>query len=595
MADYKAPLRDMQFVLNEVFAAEKLWADMPGTQEVSSDLMQAILEEGAKICENLLYPLNRSGDEQGCTINNGEVSTPEGFKQAYQQFAEGGWIGLGGSPEYGGQGLPKMLTVMFEEMLFAANTSFTLYPVLCSGACLAILKHASETLKQQYLPKMYAGEWAGTMCLTEPHSGTDLGLLRTKATPNTDNSFNITGTKIFITGGEHDLTNNIIHLVLAKLPDAPSGSRGISLFLVPKFLINEDGSLGERNNATCGSIEHKMGIKGSATCVMNFDGAKGWLVGAPNKGLTAMFTMMNYERLSIGIQGQGTMDMGYQHALAYAKERLQGRSPLGPQAPNQSADPIIVHPDVQRMLLTIKAFSEAGRALAAYTGMQLDIAKFHEDATVKAKAERQVMFLTPIAKAFLTDRGLECAVLAQQVFGGHGYIREWSVEQLVRDVRIAQIYEGTNGIQAMDLVARKLCKAGLQIIEPFMEDAKSVIAQSHNQTELTPLAQALTSALEEFKVVSQTIVDRTQTDPLEAGSVAVEYLEFAGLVICGFVWLKMALVASQCLAEEKNDFYESKLKTAQFFYQKLLPKTEYLAKSLAAGSEPLATTRPEHF
>lgn len=587
MTEYKAPLRDALFVLNEVFEADKLWQSMAATSEVSSDLASAVLEEGAKICENVLFPINRSGDEEGCVFESGQVTTPQGFKQAYQTLGEGGWIGLGGSSDYSGQGMPKMLTVLFEEMLFASNQAFTLYPVLSSGAALALSRHAAEDLKRQYLPKMYEGIWAGSMCLTEPHSGTDLGLMRTKAEPNPDGSYSITGTKIFITGGDHDLTPNIIHLVLAKLPDAPAGTKGISLFLVPKILVDESGVLTEPNQVSTGSIEHKMGIKGSATCVMNFDGAKGWLVGEPNKGLAAMFTMMNYERLSIGIQGQGAMEMAYQHACAYAKERLQSRSLSGVKAPEKPADPIIVHADVRRMLLTIKAFCEGGRAFAAYTAMQLDLSNYSEDEAIKRRAEQMVALLTPVAKAFLTDRGLESCVLAQQVFGGHGYIREWGVEQLVRDVRIAQIYEGTNGVQAMDLISRKIVKSGGALIDPFLEDIDCLLDETGHIAELSDFTQALADARTLLQEITQWVVNKAQKDPEVMGAAAVDYLDLMGYVAVAFVWLKMVNVSAPHLIQAESGFYQSKLETAKFFYNKLLPKIGYLASVIKVGAEPV--------
>ena len=419
MAEYNAPLRDMRFVLNEVFQAGQQWVSMPDLADVvDTEIADAILEEGAKLTSRELAPLNRSGDEEGALWKDGEVTTPKGFKEAFATYAEGGWVGLGGNPDFGGMGMPKMLSVQFEEMMYSANNSFTLYPTLTAGACLAINAHASDELKIIYLPNMYAGLWSGSMCLTESHSGTDLGIIRTKAEPQSDGSYAVTGTKIFITGGEHDLNENIIHLVLAKLPDAPAGPRGISLFLVPKILVNDDGSLGARNAVTCGSIEHKMGIKASATCVMNFDGAEGYLVGEPNKGLAAMFTMMNYERLSIGIQGLGCSEMTYQNAREYAKERLQSRSATGHAEPDKIADPIIVHPDVRRMLLNIKATTEAGRAFSTYVGLQLDLAKHGADKASKAKAESLVALLTPVAKAFFTDIGLDNCIQGQQVFGG---------------------------------------------------------------------------------------------------------------------------------------------------------------------------------
>ncbi|WP_077048405.1 acyl-CoA dehydrogenase family protein, partial [Pseudomonas sp. KK4] len=461
MADYKAPLRDMRFVLNEVFEVAKLWAELPALAEtVDAETVEAILEEAGKVTSKSIAPLSRGADEEGCHWADGAVTTPAGFPQAYRTYAEGGWVGVGGDPTYGGMGMPKAVSAQVEEMVNSASLSFGLYPMLTAGACLSINNHASEELKAAYLPNMYAGIWAGSMCLTEPHAGTDLGIIRTKAEPQADGSYKVSGTKIFITGGEHDLTENIIHLVLAKLPDAPAGPKGISLFLVPKFMVNADGSLGARNAANCGSIEHKMGIQASATCVMNFDEAVGYLVGEPNKGLAAMFTMMNYERLGVGIQGLATGERSYQNAIEYARDRLQSRSPTGAQNKDKVADPIIVHPDVRRMLLTMKASNEGGRAFSTYVAMQLDTAKFSEDAATRKRAEDLVALLTPVAKAFLTDLGLETTVHGQQVFGGHGYIREWGQEQLVRDVRITQIYEGTNGIQALDLVGRKIVGSG---------------------------------------------------------------------------------------------------------------------------------------
>ena len=461
MPEFNAPLRDMRFVLHEVFEAPALWARLPALADhVDADTADAILEEAAKVTGQLIAPLNRSGDEEGAQWQATTVTTPSGFKAAYTTYIEGGWVGLSGNPEFGGMGMPKMLAVQFEEMLYAANSSFALYSALSSGACLAIDAHATHALKSTYLPPMYEGRWAGSMCLTEAHAGTDLGIIRTRAEPQADGSFLITGSKIFITGGEQDLTENIIHLVLAKLPDAPPGPKGISLFLVPKRRVNADGSLGAANAVTCGSIEHKMGIKASATCMMNFDGACGWLIGEANKGLAAMFTMMNYERLSIGIQGIGCAETSYQNARTYARERLQSRAPTGKVAPDKVADPIIVHPDVRRMLLSMKAMTEGGRAFASYVGQQLDLSKFSDDPQEQEQASALVALLTPVAKAFFTDTGLDSCVLGQQVFGGHGYIREWGQEQLVRDVRIAQIYEGTNGIQALDLLGRKVVANG---------------------------------------------------------------------------------------------------------------------------------------
>ncbi|PQA39062.1 acyl-CoA dehydrogenase family protein, partial [Amnimonas aquatica] len=477
MPVYKAPLRDMRFILDEVFDAAGIWASLPALAEhVDRDTVDAILEEAAKFNENVVFPLNRSGDEEGAKFDNGVVTTPAGFKDAFAQYGEGGWIGLGADPRWGGQGMPKMVTVMTEEIIFGANPSFALYPLLGIGAALAMSQHGSDELNDRYLPKIYSGEWAGTMCLTEPHAGTDLGIIKTRALPQADGSYRITGTKIFITGGEHDLADNIIHLVLAKLPDAPAGSKGISLFLVPKFLVNEDGSVGARNAVAAGSIEHKMGIKASATCVMNFDDAQGWLVGEINEGLAAMFVMMNYERLSMGLQGLGASEVAYQNAVAYARDRIQGRSATGVKVPQKAADPIIVHPDVRRMLLSVRAHVEAGRCFAMYVSKYLDLSKYSDDAAVKTAAADRVALMTPVAKAFLTDRAFDACVDAQQVFGGHGYIREWGMEQLVRDTRIAQIYEGTNGIQALDLVGRKLVRNKGAYVREYLDEVRALVA-----------------------------------------------------------------------------------------------------------------------
>jgi len=587
MAEYKAPIQDMQFVLNDVFKADQLWASMPTTQEVTPDLVSAILEEGAKLCENELFPINRSGDEQGCSWNDGEVTAPTGFKDAYRTYAESGWVGLGGDPEFGGQGMPKMLTVMFEEMVYAANTSFALYPVLSAGASLCLLRHASDELKQTYLPPLYEGRWSGSMCLTEPHCGTDLGIMKSKAVPNDDGSYNITGTKIFITGGEHDLTENIIHLVLAKLPDAPAGSRGISLFVVPKFLVNDDGSVGERNALACGSIEHKMGIKGSATCVMNFDGAQGWLVGEANKGLAAMFTMMNYERLSIGLQGVGLGEVSYQLAAAYAKDRIQSRAPSGAVQPDAAADPIIVHPDVRRMLLTQRAYNEGGRAFAAYVGMWLDIAKGHPDAAERKKADGLVALLTPVAKAYFTDRGLDATILGQQVFGGHGYIREWGMEQFVRDARIAQIYEGTNGIQALDLAGRKVAANGGQWFELFRTEVQTAIDQASDEH----FAQPLRDALEKLSDATDFLLQAASTDANAVGAASCDYLNLFGLTAYAMMWSKMA----QAAANKDDDFHRAKRTTASFFMQRLLPEAAAYHAKVKAGSESLMAASAELF
>ncbi|WP_434032566.1 acyl-CoA dehydrogenase C-terminal domain-containing protein [Pseudomonas aeruginosa] len=593
MPEYNAPLRDMRFLLNDVFDAPALWQRLPRLAErIDADTADAILEEAAKVTGGLLAPLNRSGDEEGAQWQDGAVRTPAGFREAYATYAEGGWVGLTGNPAHGGMGMPKMLAVQFEEMMYAANASFSLYSTLSAGACLALDAHGSEELKNRYLPNMYAGTWAGSMCLTEPHAGTDLGIIRTKAEPQADGSYRISGTKIFITGGEQDLTENIIHLVLAKLPDAPAGSRGISLFLVPKFLVGDDGALDARNAVHCGSIEHKMGIKASATCVMNFDGASGWLVGEVNKGLAAMFTMMNYERLSIGIQGIGCAEMSYQSTVAYARERLQSRAPTGPVARDKAADPIIVHPDVRRMLLTMKALTEGGRAFSTYVGQQLDLAKYAEDQEERSQAEALVALLTPVAKAFFTDTGLESCVLGQQVFGGHGYIREWGLEQLVRDVRIAQIYEGTNGIQALDLMGRKVVANGGLFLSIFSREVRAFAAGAN--AELAEFVTPLLTALDLLDNLTQGIVARAGNDPREIGAASVEYLHLFGYTAYAYLWARMAAAALR-QREADPSFHDGKLATARFYFARILPRVHSLAAAVEAGSESLYGLEAEQF
>ena len=590
MPEFNAPLRDMRFVLNELFNAPALWSRLPGLiDQIDSDTADAILEEAAKITAGLLAPLNRSGDEEGAQWQEGRVTTPTGFREAYATYIEGGWVGLSGNPQFGGLGAPKMLAVLFEEMLYASNTSFALYSALSSGACLAIDAHASEPLKNRFLPPMYEGRWAGSMCLTEAHAGTDLGLIRTRAEPQADGSYQITGSKIFITGGEQDLTENIIHLVLAKLPDAPAGPKGISLFLVPKIHVNDDGSLGEANAVSCGSIEHKMGIKASATCVMNFDGATGWLVGDSNRGLAAMFTMMNYERLSIGIQGLGSAEASYQNARTYAQERLQSRSATGPVANTQMADPIIVHGDVRRMLLTMKAMTEGGRAFAVYVARQLDLAKFATDPDERKKAESLVALLTPIAKAFFTDIGLESCIHGQQVFGGHGYIREWGQEQLVRDTRIAQIYEGTNGIQALDLLGRKVLGNDGASLLIFANEVRSYAQQSSSKH-----AASLLSAMERLVAISDWLRKQSAIEPNLVSSSCVEYLHFFGYVSYAYLWVTMADVAEERQTQDEN-FYRTKRATADFFFARLLPRIESLEACIRNGSDSLYGLNADQF
>ncbi|MGI2026952.1 acyl-CoA dehydrogenase C-terminal domain-containing protein [Endozoicomonas acroporae] len=592
MAEYKAPLRDMRFVMYDVFNVAEQWAQWPAVSEtVDQETADAILEEAAKLASRTIAPLNRPGDEEGCQWDSGQVTTPEGYKEAYKLFAEGGWSGLGGNPAYGGMGMPKVLAAQFDEMVCSASLAFTLYPSLGAGACLAIDAHASDALKEAYLPQMYSGEWAGTMCLTEPHAGTDLGIIRTKAEDNGDGSYAITGTKIFITGGEHDLTENIIHLVLAKLPDAPSGPKGISLFLVPKVLVNEDGSLGERNALACGSIEHKMGINGSATCVMNFDGAKGYLVGELNKGLNAMFTMMNYERLFVGIQGLGSSEMSYQNALEYAQDRIQGRSASGAVQKDKAADPLMVHGDIRRMLLNMKAMNEGGRAFSTYVAKQLDIAKFSQDDHEKEKASALVALLTPVVKAFLTDAGLESCVAGQQVFGGHGFIREWGQEQLVRDVRITQIYEGTNGIQALDLLGRKIALSGGAYLETFLSEVRGSVDANDE------FAEELLAAVDKLEELTRKLLAQSKNDPNVINSACVDYLNAFAYVAYGWMWSLMAKTAVSQLAEGSEDqsWLEAKQLTARYYFKRLLPRFESSAAAALAGTEELFALSPGQF
>ncbi|VVQ22474.1 3-methylmercaptopropionyl-CoA dehydrogenase [Pseudomonas fluorescens] len=584
MSDYKAPLRDMRFVLNEVFEASRLWARLPGLAEVVDEqTAAAILEEAGKISAGIIAPLRRSGDEQGCSWDNGAVTVPAGFIAAYQAFAGGGWVGVGGDSQFGGMGMPKAISAQVEEMVTSANLSFGTYPMLTAGACLSLSAHASEALKQKYLPNLYAGTWSGSMCLTEAHAGTDLGLIRTKAEPQADGSFKISGSKIFISGGEHDLTENIIHLVLARLPDAPAGPKGISLFLVPKVLVNDDGSLGERNALSCGSIEHKMGIKASATCVMNFDQASGWIVDAPGKGLAAMFTMMNYERLGVGIQGLAQGERSYQSAALYARDRLQSRASTGAQHPDKAADPIIVHPDVRRMLLTMKALNEGGRAFSSYVALQLDTAKYSDDAPTRSRAEQLVSLLTPVAKSFLTDMGLETTLHGQMIFGGHGYIREWGQEQLVRDVRITQIYEGTNGIQSLDLAGRKIVGSGGALYRLFADEIRQFTANAG--AELGEFTQPLNFAVDTLDELTAWLLDRAQGNPNEIGAASVEYLQVFGYTTYAYMWALMAKAAMGKATEDA--FYTSKLGTARFYFARLLPRIHSLSASVKAGSESL--------
>ena len=589
MPIYNAPLADMKFILNDVFNAEQFWQANENLAHIDAATAEAILEEMAKFAQNVTLPINRTGDEEGATFSNGNVTTPAGFKEAFKQYAEGGWIGLGADEEWGGQGMPKMLTVLADEMLFATNPSFLLYPLLSVGAGMALNSYASQEQKETYLPKIYSGEWSGTMCLTEPHAGTDLGIIKTKAERNEDGTYNITGTKIFITGGDHDLAENIIHLVLAKTPDAPAGSRGISLFIVPKFMVNEDGSIGERNTAGPGSIEHKMGIKASATCVMNFDAAKGYLVGKENEGLAAMFVMMNYERLSMGIQGLGASEYAYQNAAQYATDRLQGRSASGVQSPNKPADSILVHGDVRRMLLNARANNEASRAFAVYVGQQLDITKFSTDPEAIKAANNRVALLTPIAKAYLTDTAFNAVIDSQMVFGGHGYIREWGMEQCVRDLRIAQIYEGTNGVQSQDLIGRKTIKCNGLFIAEYISEIRD-FANSLD-AELNFIKDATLDAATEIEAVTQYVIEAASENIEFPNSAAVDYLHAVGLLSFSYMFAKIANAAKA----KDGEFYQNKLALAQYFVQRILPELELRITKVKAGSEVIMNFSEDYF
>ena len=586
MATYKAPLRDMRFVLYDLLEADRM-AGLKGAESLSPDLVGAVLEEAAKVCEDVLFPLNRSGDEEGCVYENGVVRTPKGFKEAYRAFADGGWTGISCDEKYGGQNLPHIVSTLVEEMICSANLSFGMYPGLSHGAYRAIALHGSDALKDLYLPKLADGSWSGTMCLTEPHCGTDLGLLRTKAVPAGDGTYKLTGTKIFISAGEHDLTENILHLVLARLPDAPKGTKGISLFLVPKFLPRPDGSAGMRNGVMCGAIEHKMGIKASSTCVMNFDEATGWLVGQPNAGMRAMFTMMNAARLGVGIQGLGLAESSYQGATAYARERTQGRSIAGTKHPDKPADPIIVHPDVRRMLLTMRAYTEGCRALGAWVAQQLDLSERHEDIASRQEAEDFVALMTPIVKALFTDLAYETTNMGVQIYGGHGYIREQGMEQYVRDCRITQIYEGTNSIQALDLVGRKLGAHTGRYLRRFFHPVQRFIEDGMERPELAEFVQPLAKAFVRLQQATAHIAMMGLKDPEEAGAAATDYLRLFGLVALAFMWARMAQVALDQKDGDTSGFYDAKIATARFYMQKVLPQSGALFATIMAGKAPV--------
>ncbi|HEY1856461.1 acyl-CoA dehydrogenase C-terminal domain-containing protein [Acidocella sp.] len=580
MPIYKAPLDDMRFVLHELYDSKTI-AELPDSAEFTPELMDSVLEEAAKFTEGVLFPLNQSGDLEGCVFENGVVRTPAGFKAAYDAYREGGWPAMSAAPEFGGQGMPVAVAMSVEEMMCSANVAFGLYPGLTHGAYLALYHHGSDAQKQMFLPKMVEGVWSGTMCLTEAHCGTDLGLLRTKAVPNEDGSYRLTGSKIFISAGEQDLTENIIHLVLARLPDAPPGVKGISLFVVPKFLVKEDGSLGARNGVSCTAIEHKMGIKASATCALAFDGAQGWLVGEAHKGLRAMFTMMNTERLSVGIQGLGVAEIAYQNAVNYARERLQGRSLTGTKYPEKPADPILVHPDVRRMLLTMRAYIEGCRALSGWVAREIDILHRATDEDATLVADDFTALLTPVVKALFTDLGFEVTSLALQCYGGHGYIRDHGMEQYVRDARIFMLYEGTNGVQALDLVGRKLPQDGGRLLTRFLDPVMEFI-EANDAEEMAPFIAPLQIALENLQVATGHIMETGMSNHDEIGAASADYLRLFGLTALGFVWARTAQLS---LPKADESFYKAKLTTAKFFMQRLLPQTGALLASIQSGAE----------
>ena len=592
MPSYKAPLRDFDFVLNELIKVQEVLPGLPGYEEATQDIFSSYLEAAAQFCENELAPLNRQADEEGCSFDPAtkSVTTPVGFKEAYKQFCELGFTAMDCDPAYGGQGMPKTLSFPIIEMQCSANVAWSMYPGLSHGAYSAIHAHGTDEQKATYLPQLVDGSWTGTMCLTEPHCGTDLGLLKTKAEPNADGSYNITGTKIFISAGEHDMSDNIIHLVLARLPDAPKDVKGISLFIVPKF--HADGS---RNSVYCGSLEHKMGIKSNATAVINLDDAKGYLIGEPNEGLDCMFTMMNAARLGCGMQGLGIGEASFQGALAYARDRLQMRAMAGAKFPEKAADPIIVHPDVRRILLTQKAYTEAGRALAAMLALQLDIEEKHPDADARAEAADLVALLTPVAKAFMTDNGYTAANMGMQVFGGHGFIREWGMEQLVRDCRISQIYEGTNGIQAIDLLGRKVLMDQGQKLRKFTKQIHKFCQANEGNAQLAEFVAPLAKLLKDVGDITMGIGMATMKDRDEAGAAATDYLRLVGHLTYAWLWARMAEVAYAKLDTASDDFYKAKIATARFYFAKLLPEVESLKATIKGGAKPLMSLEDEQF
>ncbi len=597
MPTYTAPAKEVRFVLNEVVNLQN-YGNLPGFEAATPDMVDAIVDEAGKFCSEVLAPLNQVGDREGCTRHeDGSVTTPTGFKEAYDQYVEGGWTTLSAPEEYGGQGLPRIVANAVTEFVNSANQAFEMYIGLTQGAIASLLVEGSEEQKQKYVPKMVSGEWTGTMNLTEAHCGTDLGMIRTKAVPQGDGSYRITGQKIFISAGEHDLSENIIHLVLAKTPDAPEGSKGISLFVVPKIMVNDDGSLGERNGVTCGSIEEKMGIHGNATCVLNYDEATGYLVGEENKGLRAMFIMMNAARLGVGLQGLSQAQVAYENAVTYAQDRRQGRALTGPKDPEAKADPIFVHPDVRRMLMESKAYLEGMRALILWGALQVDLAAKAESEEERQLADDLVGLLTPVIKGYGTHKGFAVANDCMQVYGGHGYIQEWGMEQFVRDARIAMIYEGTNGVQAMDLVGRKLGKNGGRAVQSFFKLVGEEVAKAKKDEKLKDFAERLEAANGELQAATFWFMQNAMQNPDNAGAGAFHFMELCGIVAIGLMWLKMAQAARAALESGTDDprFYEAKLVTARYFSERYLPECAALRQKIAGGAESIMTLEPEMF
>ncbi|MBA6339433.1 acyl-CoA dehydrogenase C-terminal domain-containing protein [Colwellia sp. MB02u-10] len=596
MPEYKAPIRDIKFVMQELLDCNKHYQEL-GYSDASEDMVDAILSEAAKFTEQVIAPINQIGDQQGCTWTDGVVTTPDGFKDAYKQYVDGGWPTLSQSVEFGGQGLPHSLNGAISEMMSAANHSFAMYPGLSHGAMATIEAHGTDKQKQQFMPNLVEGSWTGTMCLTEAHCGTDLGMLRTKAELTDDGSYSLTGSKIFISAGEHDLSDNIVHIVIARIPGSPEGSKGISLFIVPKFNVNDDGTIADKNAVSCGSIEHKMGINANATCVINFDNAKGYLIGEVNRGLNCMFTFMNAARLGVALEGTAATEASFQGALAYAKDRLQMRSISGVKNPNGPADPIIVHPDVRRMLLTQKSIAEGGRALLGYLSQLVDVTHAEKDAAKVADAETRLALLTPIAKALLSELGFECTSHGIQVLGGHGFIKEWGMEQLVRDTKISCIYEGTTGIQALDLLARKILGSKGAILKPFMTDIGAFCQQHAGNPEMAEHIQALGAYSQQWQELTADVGKKAMSNADEIGGASVDYLMFAGYVTLAYFWARMAAVAEDKLknSDEDKAFYQAKIKTANFYFKRILPRAKGHAACIEGGVDSIMALASEDF